>query len=401
MKLQKDNQVIKVVVILAILLVFLISCNNTSSSISVGTTSTTTFITSSSPSETASSSTTTTSSPTSTSPDTSSSTVVDLPAITLQLTLSNAPKLGETAEMEFILQTNSHAIEDFPPGLEKAHAWIEFYWTNINGSYSEAVRANSVPSGEVLISGELDWEGNYNIEQSLNLYSQIQLPREGIWQIKGFLSGEGWKNPREVFKFVAVADGTAAFLHMQELKSSPLAYLGNFTYGGFLDFPYFPYIGYQQIFLNEFQKVWIEADISRLPLVDEQVTLTCSIISSKDIPDFSAEVKFRKEMELFGPVSGVLVNGELKWSGDLKAYEPVQWSAVISFKEEGHWEIYLGGNSLENTQNHIGGVANNIEITIGSMKSYFGWPEPQPPSVTRTITFPTTTRTPDKLKLTG
>jgi hypothetical protein len=68
----------------------------------------------------------------------------------MTLSLSPVPKLGETAELTFY--PTAMYIED-PEGLAKAQVWVEFYYANTRGSYSEAKYAVPIPLEEVLVSG--------------------------------------------------------------------------------------------------------------------------------------------------------------------------------------------------------------------------------------------------------
>jgi hypothetical protein len=304
------------------------------------------------------------------------------PPISARLFISHAPRPGETAELDLTIKTNENPTQGYPGGTEKARAWIEFYWTNIHGSYSESNHAVKVPLEEVLISGEVNWEGNYFERKNigLTLHSKIQLPREGVWQIRGFFSGDDWKSPQQSVLRIAVSDGDAANMNQPEFKSSLLAYLGNIG-GGFndlIDFPYFPYTGYQQIFINESDPVYLELDISKAPIVGEQVIVTCRIISLHDVPDFSAYVKFWKEpFKGYAPASDLLISGNLTWKGNLKAKQPVEFNSTIKFPSEGDWAIFAEGNSLENYKNQMTGVATSIKMNITPERGSFGWKERQ------------------------
>jgi hypothetical protein len=106
------------------------------------------------------------------------------------LTISKAPKIGETAEVTFTVNVIKLDASHPKEGLAKSKAWIDFYWTNTKGSYSEAYGAVQIPLEEVKMSGELPWEGSYS--NGLTLKGRFQLPREGIWSIRASFYGEGW-----------------------------------------------------------------------------------------------------------------------------------------------------------------------------------------------------------------
>jgi len=278
------------------------------------------------------------------------------------LTINPPPKLGQTAELTFTLGTINPYDFSNRQSLVNARAWVEFYWTNTQGSYSEAKKSVPVPLSEVLVSGNLSWEGNALTTSSITLHSTIQLPREGVWKIMGFFSGEGWSKPADYRIMVAVTKDAAAIMGATDFKSSPVAYLGNFSYG---------LIGTRT--LDEITApVIVELDISKAPRVGEEAILNCRITSLHDVPDFSAKVNFFKDgIKTSG--DNLLVQGSLEWFGDLKHGQPVELSASIKFPEEGNWEIRGGGNSLENEANHRGGYADILQITIEDDLSFFGF----------------------------
>jgi hypothetical protein len=325
--------------------------------------------------------TTSTTGITSTSTTTSSSTLTTEAPYDANFRLSQAPKLGETAELTLEITKINQLWEPYQPrdGLAHAKAWVDFYWTNIHGSYTEALTPVKIPLKEVLVSGETSWEGNFN-ESRVNLRSKIQLPREGIWHIQYSFTGEGWSRNFEGNYWVAVADGTAAIMNTntEEFKTGPLAYLDLRTFpdGG---------AGYRRtpISISPFS---IGLDISKAPKAGEEVTLSCRVLSLIDMSDFSIQWRFYKRTGYTGQLitaTELLPSTDLNWKTDIKKDEPVVFSTTIKFPTEGEWEISAIGNKNKN-QTSIG---DTIHITITSTKSYFGWAElpPKPYSGT-TIT---------------
>jgi hypothetical protein len=78
------------------------------------------------------------------------------------ITLSAAPKIGETVELTFTVDVIKLDASHPKEGLVKSKAWIDFYWTNTKGSFSEAYSSVQIPTEEVLGSGEFPWEGSYS-----------------------------------------------------------------------------------------------------------------------------------------------------------------------------------------------------------------------------------------------
>jgi hypothetical protein len=286
------------------------------------------------------------------------------------LSISSAPKLGETAELSFMSNVDASLLRDYDQdkldNLANAQARVEFYWTDIHGSYSEAKHSVQVPASEILGDRYLNWAGNALQSKDIALKNTIQFPREGIWDIRGFFSGMSGSTQYPVDHVkIAVTRDAAAIMGTPEFKSCPLAYLGGFPYGAAAGGEAVP---------NELRPVIMELNISKAPLVGEEAVVTCRIDSLHDVTDFSAQVIFWLKNEksfLKIPVEQVLVDGDLGWTGDLKQGQPVEFSATVKLPEYGYWDIYAYGNSLENESNHMDGHADNIYMTVGNELSYF------------------------------
>jgi hypothetical protein len=293
----------------------------------------------------------------------------------LDFNLSKAPALGETVDLTFAMNDIRQLYGSDQPkeGLAKSSAWVDFYWTNIHGSYTEAGTTTQIPLAEVLVSGETKWEGNFN-ESRFNLRSKIQLPREGIWRIQWNFTGEGWSKKFEGTMKVAVADGTAAIMNTnpEEFKAGPLAYLGFLPYGG----------DRSQRIPTSGDPFSIGVDISKAPRAGEEVTLNCRILSVIDMSDFSLLWRFYKrtgDSVPKIPSTDLLTSADLAWKTDVRKGEPVVFSTTIKFPTEGEWEILADGNYAENNKKYWD--QEDIKITITASRSFFGWAElPSPPS---------------------
>ena len=294
------------------------------------------------------------------------------------LTFSQAPGIGETAELTFTVDVIELDEQIFTSeGLAKSRAWLEFYWTNTKGSFSEAYSPIQIPAEEVLVSGDLPWEGSY--DDILVLHGKIQLPREGIWRISGRFYGEGWDTGTGATIEVAVADGTAAIMGTEDFENGPLAYLSaNSSAGGVRGPIFFP------------DPISLGLDISKAPRPGEEVTLSCRIISVIDIPDFSIRWSFYRrvgdDIQKI-PETELLSSEDLDWKIDLKKDVPVVFTTVIKFPTEGDWEIAAGGKS---GTDYLTGSRHRLKISITSTRSYFGWIE-RPRTTTPTIPGTTST----------
>ena len=285
------------------------------------------------------------------------------------LNLSPVPDLENPGNLEVSFDMLEPDQYD---NLENSRIDLEFYWTNIHGSYSEAKRAELIPIEEVLVSGETTWEGNTSTNPSITLHSQIKLPREGIWKIKAAFSTYEEVQLTEKLK-VAVAEGTSGIMNTKEFSSNPLAYLANFSYGEV-----------SEHYLDELHPVFIDLDISKAPRVGEEVVLTYRIESLDEVADFSTQFVVYKRTEGNAeeriPGDSIITAGSPAWTGDLVPGEPIIVTSTITFPEEGDWKIGVRRDQ--------GIYFDYIWINVTNTRGSFGWEErkpPQNPDVTITV----------------
>jgi hypothetical protein len=301
-------------------------------------------------------------------PDTTVSPDTTVPPHTTQpdwikLSLSPVPKLGETAELTFTAKVSSLAI--FRDN-NNAWTWVEFSYVDLEGSYSQAKYGVPVPLDEVLISGDLSWEGNIFEEGLPELTATIQLPREGIWVITGYLSGEDRGKPlieKEVR--VLVTEDTAELMNTSEFESGPFGYLSYFRYGQFSS----------RRLPTEYDPVILELDISKIPLVGEETIVTCHIRSMVDVQNYFVTISFAKRPGDYPPIvfmsgDSFLVDGNLRWGGDLKKEEPTEFSLTVQFPENGNWQIIASGDCPTNDKLNF---TDDMKMSISNDRQYFGW----------------------------
>lgn len=109
----------------------------------------------------------------------------------------------------------------------------------------------------------------------------------------------------------------------------------------------------------------VELSISKLPILNEQVEITCKVTSRCDAPDSTAQIKFSK--------GALLIDGLQEWQGDLMANIPVSFSSQVVFKEAGHQIIEASATHMIDDKNGWGDL-DAIYLDIGFESSTFGWP---------------------------
>ncbi len=109
----------------------------------------------------------------------------------------------------------------------------------------------------------------------------------------------------------------------------------------------------------------VNLSISKLPVLNELVDITCEVTSQSDAANSTAQIKLSK--------GASLINGNLEWQGDLLAEIPVSFSAQIVFKETGHQTIEATARHVIDDKNSWGDL-DAIYIDIGYESSTFGWP---------------------------
>jgi hypothetical protein len=116
----------------------------------------------------------------------------------------------------------------------------------------------------------------------------------------------------------------------------------------------------------------VNLSISKLPVLDEPVKITCNVSSIDDMPNSNAQVQLSQ--------GATLISGNLEWQGDLEANVPISFSAQIVFNETGHQTIEATARHVIDDNNSWGDL-DIIYLDIGSEDSTFGWPASPVPIV--------------------
>lgn len=126
--------------------------------------------------------------------------------------------------------------------------------------------------------------------------------------------------------------------------------------------------------LSPSSPIKVVLSISKLPLLNEPVEITCNVTSRSNAPNSTTKIKLSK--------GSSLISGDLQWQGDLVANTPVAFSAQIVFQELGHHTIEAGASCIIDDKNSWGDL-DAIYLDIGRENSTFGWPV-TPPKLVRT-----------------
>lgn len=257
----------------------------------------------------------------------------------LELKLDKAPHLNEAVTLTCIRQTKASD--------NGTHEKITVEFERIDPKTSCVIK---VPVQEVLVNGNLNWEGDMTGEP-IEFSSNIKFTDEGNWRICAYSE-------------YSYFDSDCVFLNIAEDSSS----------FGWPD-DYRPYTGHSfPVTPSERYPITVELDMPKPPLLDEPVQLTWSINSIKDISEASGKVEFYRmegtdRIEI--PVEEVIVDGNLSWEGSLTKDNPLHFSATVKLPEDGDWEIRTTGSYYAQDMFIEGN--SFLYLNVGKDKSRWGW----------------------------
>jgi hypothetical protein len=116
----------------------------------------------------------------------------------------------------------------------------------------------------------------------------------------------------------------------------------------------------------------VELILSKAPRLEEPADLSFTISSVLDAPGTTAEILL--------PEGAALVDGNLTWSGDLPANQPVQLQATMKFVEEGNWMIEAKARH-ELESGDVWADAAYIYLHITENKGQVGFATQPPPEL--------------------
>lgn len=274
---------------------------------------------------------------------------------------------GTTAMVPEETRTYEEIMASLPKRkTDNCRVWIEFMHTKTAGSWQESRQTIDVASEKVSLNEAIYWEGTLTEDDKLTLNGSVAFPEEGIWEIIANVEAPEYKHVwKSSLKLVTTADQAGVF-GSESFRSSDLAFVadwGNFSNGKDNSTDSYPF--------------HVEIDIAKPPLLGEPVGLTCEMSSLKDVQDVVAQVLFSISNEKGGftiiPIEDVLVEGDAIWKGDVDRENPVRFSAIVQFPEEGDWEIAVQARGSINSE--IVAAADAVRLNVSKEKSWFAWVE--------------------------
>jgi hypothetical protein len=207
-----------------------------------------------------------------------------------------------------------------------------------------------VPQENLLVEGDLDWEGDYQeLAGKLMLNSKVRFPEEGEWVIYARFQSEG-EIPH----------------YFSEQRLTITKESGTFGWPEAYSYP--PGGGWQPP--TEDAPIAVTLKPGRAPLLGEPLDLTVAIQANRDVPEGEVYLNFFRH-DVGGRKSPNLrIDGDLSWSGSLKKDVPVQLSGKVSFYEEGDFGIEAWSKT---TKGVSAANKHSIFLHVGREASRFGW----------------------------
>jgi hypothetical protein len=268
----------------------------------------------------------------------------------LELQLDKAPRLNEPVELNCIRRTSDFVTpgQERNAGDKPKHEKITLEIERIDPKTRLVVE---VPTQDVLVGGNLDWEGDMT-GKPMNFSATIKFPYEGNWRICA-RSTYHYDDSDCVFLNVAEDSGTFGFKE----DYAPPAWCG--------DTP------------SELCPIIVEFDISKPSRLDEPFQITWGISTIRDIAEAVGEVEFYR-MEgtdrISMPIEEVLIEGDLTWNGSLKKDSPIYFSATVKLPQKGDWEIRATSTYYTEEQVPINSGCV-LYLHVDKDKGRWGWAE--------------------------
>ena len=270
-----------------------------------------------------------------------------IPFAEAKLTLSHAPKVGETAGVILTVLPNFGGDSG-----RNIRAWLEFKRGDpLDLEWLE------IKAEEVLADDNPNWEGILSPAAPLEFSTNIRFPTEGIWDITG-----GFRdNPPTPTRFRS----NRVRLAVQTDRA--------FIFSGSASVPEWVKDYCPRVVPHIAASVTL--DLSEPPPLGKSADLTWSIVAKEDVPGAKTRIQFilmepgSHESERIES-EALLVEGNLQWEGPLKKDIPVSSTARIKFPLEGDWEITI----LYEINNDSG--YDNIFLNVTEERGSWGWAEP-------------------------
>jgi hypothetical protein len=282
------------------------------------------------------------------------------PQKSLELKLEKAPLLNEPVTLTCIRQTsdlvpteqeqkvNDNTLQGNGGFAPPKHEKITLEFERVDPKTRLLIK---VPAQEVLVSGNLNWEGNIT-GQPMDFSATLKFPYEGNWGIYA----RSTERPQ---------DKDDIFLNIAKDSSS---------FGWITDYAP-PVVPYPET-PNEQEPITVEFDIIKPPRLNEPFQIIWGISTIRDIDEASAQVDFiimNGTQQVSVNKEKLLVNGDVSWKGSLKKDNPLKFSATANLPEEGDWVIraWCSSNTEANLLPITAGTG--LSIHVEKDKSRWGW----------------------------
>ena len=212
----------------------------------------------------------------------------------------------------------------------------------------------TLPDDTVVVDGELEWNFDLLANESKTFTLTIMFTTLGNKKIRGGARCE--KGPNDV-----MGDASAIFFHITEE-------------GGFEGMKYVPVETVKEV--KPSTGMTTKMFFSNSPEINEPIDFVFTVSTIQDAPN--------TEVLIALPDDAVVVDGELKWSGDILANESKTFTLTIMFTTLGNKEV-VGKAHSEKGPDGVMEDASYIHFYITEDGSFEGWQfEPrdsEPPAV--------------------
>lgn len=270
------------------------------------------------------------------------------PPVEAKLELSHAPKVGETAEATLTIYV--YTLPDSKLG--NIRAWLEFQW-------AEALNREQIEISpeEVLASGNLNWEGALTADSPLEFHTTIRFPKEGIWEITGYIEGNvGHIRSNHIELAVehdraGIFSGSASTPEWMKDYSPPMEFIPNAPLTATLD-------------------------LSEPPKLGEHVELTWTVLSDRNFENVIVWMEFKlleqEDLSVIEmPSESIVFNGVLPWEGSLEKDVPVSYTETVAFPEEGDWQVLLFSKAPTPLTGYYS--SDDIFLNVTKESGRWGW----------------------------
>jgi len=258
----------------------------------------------------------------------------------VDLSISNAPALGETAELTCTITSHYDAL-------------------NVT---AEII----LDSGFELVAGDLVWEGDLAVDTPIQFKATIKSIKIGNWIIQakaGYSPYEGAYYTDGGGLYISVGEDSATVSRGRPESEVPQSEKR-------LESSETPSIPSSPI--------QVDLSISNAPALNEMAELTCTVTSSYDAPNVTAEIILDYGLEL--------VAGDLVWKGGVIKDTPIQFRVTLKPLKLGNWVIQAkAGYSPYEGAYYTDGGGLYISVGEDSATVSRGRPESEVPQLERKL----------------